>query len=183
MRRRTRRRLRRTTTLGIEDEPNGGVSVLQGDSDPEGGALRVVAFTQGEKGSVNYEPGHPTDLHYTAQPNAFGSDSFTYTVEDPEGASASATVHVTIYGVQDPPFAGDDTATVFEDETSSLCNLYDNDGDPDGEPFWIGVLKPAHGQLTSGGQCLTYRPAPNFSGTDSSPTRSGTARTSLAQRR
>jgi hypothetical protein len=68
-------------------------SVLANDTDPEGGALTVVAFTQPAAGEAVYN-GDGT-FTITAPPSA-GATSFTYTVADGDGGRSEATVHVTI---------------------------------------------------------------------------------------
>ena len=74
------------------------VAVLANDSDPDGSSLRVVAVGA---------PGHGVaalngdgTVRYTADPDYFGADSFTYTVtdddpEDPKEATAPVQVTVT----------------------------------------------------------------------------------------
>jgi hypothetical protein len=74
------------------------VNVLAQDVTPGGSGLTVVAVTHGRKGSVtNNGDGTVT---YTAQANATGADSFTYTVADGSGEKVTGTVYVTINGLQ-----------------------------------------------------------------------------------
>jgi uncharacterized delta-60 repeat protein len=76
------------------------VAVLANDSDVENDPLTVTAVTQGANGSVTFTPGGVT---YTPAADYFGSDSFTYTVSDGNGGTATATVNVTVNPVNDPP--------------------------------------------------------------------------------
>ncbi|MDH4276314.1 MAG: cadherin-like domain-containing protein, partial [Gammaproteobacteria bacterium] len=56
--------------------------------------LRITSFSQGARGSVNYN--HDGTFTYTADQNKdAGQDSFTYTATDERGVSKSATVRVT----------------------------------------------------------------------------------------
>ena len=66
--------------------------VLDNDSDPEGQALSVVAATQAtaQGGSVTIDAAG--QFTYTPRVGFTGSDSFSYTLRDPQGASASASV-------------------------------------------------------------------------------------------
>jgi len=62
------------------------------------------------------------------------SDSFTYTMTDSAGAISTATVNVSVVGVNDGPTANSDSATTDEDvyQTSlSASTLLANDSDPD----------------------------------------------------
>ena len=70
------------------------LSVLANDSDVDGGALVITAFTQGTNGSVA-DNGNGT-LTYTPNFNYTGSDSFKYTITDGQGGTNSAIVSLTV---------------------------------------------------------------------------------------
>jgi len=72
---------------------SGSVNVLANDSDPDGDGLLVTAVTQGAHGAVVVSSGVAT---YTPAPGFVGDDSFTYTVDDGRGATATAVVIVTV---------------------------------------------------------------------------------------
>jgi VCBS repeat-containing protein len=63
--------------------------------------------------------------------------SYTYTVNDAEGAQAAATVLVTVHGANDAPVGGDDVFTVLEDGQVSLGILTDNDLDVDSDEIFV----------------------------------------------
>lgn len=65
------------------------INVLDNDSDPENDTLTITAVTQGSKGSVTHDG---TAVTYTPNANEVGGDSFTYTVQDGNGGSATGTV-------------------------------------------------------------------------------------------
>ena len=67
------------------------INVLDNDSDPENDGLTITAVTQGSKGTVTH---NGTAVTYTPNANESGSDSFTYTIEDGNGGSATGTVTV-----------------------------------------------------------------------------------------
>jgi T1SS-143 domain-containing protein len=93
-----------------EDKPI-EVQVRNNDTDADGDALTVTGVTQGAHGSVviNPQTGNPV---YTPNLDYVGTDSFTYTVKDPSGATSTATVTVTVGGVNDAPVAQDDVGQV-----------------------------------------------------------------------
>src|SRR5206468_8935316 len=99
-----------------------------------------------------------------------GSDSFSYTIMDSYGATATATVSVQVGPINNPPGAVNDSATT-KVNTSVNINVLMNDSDPDHDKLTIVTIPtpPAHGKATinSGGTVITYTPASGFKGTDS----------------
>jgi hypothetical protein len=85
------------------------IPVLANDNDPDGSPLLVVALDSPAHGSVSVQPDNR--LRYTPQKGFTGSDSFTYTVSDLTGATAKASVSVTVAGTGRPPVAKDDAVT------------------------------------------------------------------------
>uniref|UniRef100_UPI0014216010 Ig-like domain-containing protein n=1 Tax=Thalassoroseus pseudoceratinae TaxID=2713176 RepID=UPI0014216010 len=68
------------------------INVLANDSDVEGDTLTVSAVTPGTNGTVTINP--DGTLTYTPAANFAGSDTFTYTINDGNGGSDTATVNV-----------------------------------------------------------------------------------------
>jgi hypothetical protein len=75
--------------------------VLTNDTDSDGDTLSVVSVTQGSNGAVSINPNKT--VHYAPALNFFGSDSFTYTIDDGHGGQSTATVNVTVNAVNDAP--------------------------------------------------------------------------------
>ncbi|MDQ3906899.1 MAG: Ig-like domain-containing protein, partial [Acidobacteriota bacterium] len=147
-----------------EDTPV-DVSVLANDTDTEGDALTVASFTQGAHGTVANNNGV---LTYTPAPDYNGADSFTYTISDGNGGTATGTVSITISPVNDPPVAVDDSASTDEDTAVNVTVLV-NDTDVDGDTLSVAsVGAPAHGTATINPDgTINYSPAPNYNGADS----------------
>jgi hypothetical protein len=140
------------------------VSVLTNDSDPEGDTLTVTAVTQPAHGSATFTASGVT---YTPAANYNGADSFTYTISDGNGGSATGTVNLAVTAVNDAPSAGADTATTAEDTAKSISVLT-NDSDPDGDSLAVtAVTQPAHGSTTFTSSGVSYTPAANYNGSDS----------------
>lgn len=149
---------------GPEDTPL-RVQPLTNDSDPDGDSLRLLAVSQPAHGSaviqhsaVVYQPG----------PHFFGGDSFTYTVGDGKGHTATATVRVAITAVNDPPSAQADSATTAEDTPVTLVVLA-NDSDVDGDALMLlAVAQPNRGRAAplADGR-IVYSPTADFHGSDS----------------
>lgn len=68
------------------------IPVLDNDTDPENDPLTITSFTSATKGQVAIEG---TQISYTAG-NRRGDDSFTYTISDSNGNTATATVLLTL---------------------------------------------------------------------------------------
>ena len=85
------------------------------------------------------------DGSYTYTPNAAAqalddgesqTDVFTYTVKDPAGLTATATLSITVNGKNDAPVAVDDSAITGE-EQPVIIDVLKNDTDVDGDPLTI----------------------------------------------
>jgi DNA/RNA endonuclease G (NUC1) len=81
------------------------INVLANDTDPDGDGLLVGGLSSAAKGSVSLIASGPDagKLRYTPNANANGADTFTYTVSDGHGGSATAGVSVWINPQNDPP--------------------------------------------------------------------------------
>jgi PKD repeat protein len=84
--------------LAVPKEQGFSVGVLANDSDPDGDALSVVEWSNGAHGTVFCQS--TGTCFYTAAPGYLGSDSFSYTISDGRGESATATVTVRVF---EPP--------------------------------------------------------------------------------
>ena len=76
-------------------------------------------------------------ITYTPAANFSGTDSFSYTISDGQGGSATAPVEVTVTDVNDAPVAADDAATTNEDTPVAIAVLA-NDSDGDSEHAHAG---------------------------------------------
>ena len=72
------------------------VNVLANDTDVDGNALTVTSVTQGSHGTVAIATnGGVTGVNYTASSTFVGTDTFTYTIGDGAGGTATASVAIT----------------------------------------------------------------------------------------
>jgi regulation of enolase protein 1 (concanavalin A-like superfamily) len=85
-------------TLTVNPGVAGTVNVLTNDVGPTGSTLTVTAVTQGSKGTVTFTAAGL--VTYTSTAAATGSDTFTYTISDGLGDTATSTVTVSILGLQ-----------------------------------------------------------------------------------
>ncbi|UCF12696.1 MAG: tandem-95 repeat protein, partial [Thermoplasmatales archaeon] len=153
------------TATVLEDSTNNQIDVLANDNDPDGDTLNITGVTVPLHGTTTY---NASFAFYTPDANYTGPDQFSYTISDGNGGTDTATVTVTVGGVNDPPTANDDTATVLEDSVNNQIDVLANDNDPDGDTLSItGVTVPLHGTATYTASFVFYTPDPDYNGPDS----------------
>ncbi len=158
-----------------EDTAFTTANVLTNDTDDDvGDTLSVSGLdTTGTTGLVT----NNNDGTFGYNPNgAFESlgvgdsatDSFAYTVSDDNGGSDTATVTVTIQGVNDNPDAIDDTVGTAEN-TAVVVDVLSDDSDPENDTLTVASV----GAAASGtpvinlDNTITYTPNAGFVGDDS----------------
>ena len=153
------------TALTNEDQA-ATIDVTGNDSDADFDTLSVSSVGQPANGSASANA--DGSVSYVPNPNFHGSDSFTYTVDDGNGGSDSATVSVTVQPVNDAPDAVDDSAATAKNQPVRIAVLA-NDSDVDGDSFTVTSVSPAPNGTVSikNDGTVQYRPRPNFTGTDS----------------
>ncbi len=134
-------------------------------SDPDGDPIRLQSFGLPAHGRLEFAGG---TLTYMPDPGFSGEDSFTCTVEDGHGGTATGIVRITVDTPNTSPIARPDQATTSHG-TPVEIPLLDNDEDPDGDPLSLtGLGIPANGQLAlNPNGSVTYTPEPGYSGADS----------------
>ncbi len=104
------------------------LDVVANDVDPDATSLHIVAVSGAAHGEAfANEDGTVSYLHGGDEAT---TDTFSYTVADPEGATSDALVTISIFVPNDPPVAVDDVALVTEGG-DSFVEVLDNDSDPD----------------------------------------------------
>jgi len=147
--------------------------ILGNDSDADSDTLSVTAVDDsGTVGTVTWNP----NGSFSYDPNgqfeylAVGEtaiDIFTYTIDDGNGGTDTATVTITINGVNDAPVANDDSASTDED-TSVDIDVLANDTDAEDDTLTIiSVSDPLHGSATiNPDDTVTYTPDADYNGPD-----------------
>ena len=143
--------------------------ILQNDIDPDGDSLLAMVVVPPTHGGLAFGP--TGTFEYQPNPDFAGTDSFTYRVSDGQLTSTVATVTFTVTAVNDAPVAGDNTFSIREDSQLLVAapGVLANDGDPDGDALSaVLVSGTTHGRLTLGSAGnVSYRPDPDYSGSDS----------------
>ncbi len=136
------------------------VNVLANDSDPDGDPLSVVDTTLPANGTVSV--GGDGSITYTPMSGFSGEDSFVYTIEDSNGAQATATVTITVLEI--PPIeANDDSAETDRGQPVTIDVLANDTGD---DLEVVAIDQPDNGTVADNGDgTVTFTPASGFVGT------------------
>ena len=162
------------TTLTVP----GFQGLLLNDGDAEGDPLTLTKVDDPMDGTVTVLD-NDGSFTYVPDPGFFGTDSFTYQLNDGTLDSNVATVQITVNEVNQAPIANDDSYSTPQDTdlfvVLSQNSVLSNDIDPDGDTLTaIKVSDPANGTLSadlSGAGFFIYTPDAASSGRTPSPTR------------
>jgi len=140
-----------------EDTP---VAITLTVNDTDGDSLSFIV-TNPASGSLS---GTAPNLTYTPNVDFYGSDSFSFTVNDGIVDSGVATVSVSVTAQNDPPVADDQAVMTLED-TPVVVTLMGSDLEGDTLTYTV-IASPANGTLTGTTPNLTYTPIADFNGSD-----------------
>ena len=145
------------------------INVLANDYDPDGDSLTILSFTQPPLGVVTQV--NASTLLFDPQGN-IASISFTYTISDGHGGTATAGVTVASNDPNDEahaeyPTISDENVTIHVGQSIEI-NVLANDFDPDGDTLNLDqVDDPDNGTTEKlGGGVVRYTPDAGFTGTD-----------------
>ena len=141
-----------------EDVP---VRITLAGADADGDALTFAIVSSPLQGGLT---GAPPSMTFEPTPDAWGSDSFTFTVSDGISTSAPATYSLTVTPVDDAPVARSSMVSTMEDIAVSIT-LSATDGDGDALTFTIDT-PPVNGQLSGTAPMLVYTPNADYLGAD-----------------
>ncbi|MCA9126087.1 MAG: tandem-95 repeat protein [Planctomycetales bacterium] len=163
--------------IGLEGS-SASVLVLTNDFVHPNAEPILLSFTQGTFGTI--VTGIAGEIVYTSnEPNFYGTDSFTYTMNDSSGlgSDSTATVHIQIQDVNDPPILNNDSFTTSEDAplVVPISQLLVNDSPGAGEE--VGVAQAPQtltlvsifsmsqdGSVMLDGENVVFTPTSNFNG-------------------
>lgn len=107
-----------------------------------------------------------SDVTFTPEHNFNGAASYQFAVSDGTAVS-TATVSITVGGVNDPPVAVDDTLTTPEEVPLVVAGtvLTANDTDAESQTLTVtAVANPTHGTVALDAGTVTFTPDANFDG-------------------
>ena len=150
------------TPQNIKLAENRSTNITLTGSDPQERTLTFSLLTLPAHGTAT---GTPPNVTYKPATNYFGSDAFTFKVNNGLTDSLPAIVSLTVTQVYYPPTVFAQSLTNFED-TALLVTL--TGYDPQSYALTFSVLtQPAHGTLSGTAPNLAYQPATNYFGNDS----------------
>ena len=141
----------------VQNVPLRNIKVLDNDEDPEGGVLTVTSAesASGALVSINADG----TLNYTPNVDFLGADTVTYTITDPSGATAQASLVVVISEPQAQNALEGEPLDVYLEDTESLRSL------PAGTT--VTVVSSQGSQVTiSEDGVLSYQAPDGFTGED-----------------
>ena len=136
--------------------------IILSASDKDGDVLSFRIISGPSKGSLS---GTPPNLTYTPNPNANGTDSFSFRANDGMADSNTAIVSITINPVNDAPVAA---TRLIAASPGAPVGIVLSASDADGDPLTFSIVGgPVQGDLSGSPPNLTYLPKPDASGSDS----------------
>ena len=145
--------------------------VLANDDDVDGDSMTATLVTAPTHGVLTFNG--DGSFIYTPDEDFWGSDTFTYVVDDGYAVSTEATVSITVNPVNDAaPVAADDAYEVAVNGNVSVdaaSGILANDSDEDGDPMTVSIVsEPTGGTLTLNTDgSFTYVANTDFHDTDS----------------
>ncbi|MEC8555466.1 MAG: Ig-like domain-containing protein [Planctomycetota bacterium] len=168
----------RTDRTTVEEGNSVVIDVLSNDLINDGSTPTLISVADGAFGTVTINE-DKTVTYTPNDPNFFGTDTFTYVMNDTSGLGedSTGTVTVTVTNVNDPPELMDDTAEGTEDTpvTIAISTLLSNDSPGAGEGassqmpqsltlISVEAVDSSQGSVVISGENVIYTPAPNFYG-------------------
>jgi len=130
-------------------------------SDVDNDTLSYLIVTQPSHGVVRLTG---NTVLYQPEVNYFGTDTFSFKVNDGTADSNTADINLTVEAVNDLPVVQNGSVTLEEDTTKAIT-LTGSDIDGDTLTFEI-TQQPVHGTLSGIVPNLVYTPDANFNGSD-----------------
>ncbi len=125
------------------------IDVISNDTDGDGDTLTVSTVSAAQNGLTAITTSNR--VSYTPNTGFVGTDTFTYTISDGNGHSATATVAITVVAppvVNNAPDAVEDAPSTNHTEAITI-NVLANDTDPDGDTLTvISITPPTFGTTT-----------------------------------
>ncbi|MDG4544483.1 MAG: Ig-like domain-containing protein, partial [Rickettsiales bacterium] len=133
-------------TASVSEDTSVNIDVVANDTDLDNDNLNIVSVdgslttglvTINPNGTIDYKA---EGFFETLGAGDTATDSFAYTISDGKGGIDTATVNLTINGVNDNPIAAKDSATVNEDDSNAIINLLGGATDIDGDTVALASL-------------------------------------------
>jgi gliding motility-associated-like protein len=143
--------------------------VLANDSDPDGDDITAILVSDVSNGNLTLNS--DGSFEYTHDGSETSGDQFSYKVNDGKVDGNTVTVDISIIPVNHAPVAGDDTATLQREGTTSI-NVLANDTDQDGDinPATLEIMampqSGAGASIADSSITVDFSMVPEFTGND-----------------
>jgi len=145
----------------IETEEDTSVSILLTGKSFSAPSITFIIRTYPGHGNLS---GNIPNLVYTPDTDYYGTDTFTFQVNDGIATSDPATIHIQIRPTNDAPVAWSSHFVATEDTALPLIST---GIDPDGDMLTFHLLTPPdHGTIVGAFSDLMYMPSANYHGED-----------------
>jgi hypothetical protein len=155
-----------STTTIYEDSRNNKIDVTSNDTDADDDTLSIVSATKPDHGTASVRSGA---VFYEPDDDYYGSDSFTYTIDDGNGGQDSAVVTLTVTNKADAAVAvTDDLGDIILGSKNNKVDLLSNDTDADGDSDVIEITEVGdakYGSVSLVNGSVYYTPG-SVTGTD-----------------
>ncbi|HND51363.1 MAG TPA: Ig-like domain-containing protein [Pirellulaceae bacterium] len=133
--------------------------------------LTILGTTSPSRGGLVTIVNNGTELRYTPLASFSGTETFSYSVGDGRGGSATALVTIQVGNFNSPPAPENDSYTLLQNSTNNVLSVLANDFDPDGSDV-LSIV--AIGSTSMGGivglsadhSSLVYSPPQPFLGVE-----------------
>ncbi|MFD0914909.1 tandem-95 repeat protein [Pseudahrensia aquimaris] len=148
-----------------EDTVSLPIDVLLAASDVDGDAI-IVNGAIALNGQVIVDGNG--DLVYTPDTNYFGADTISYSLDDGNGGTTTASVDIVVVSVNDAPTTSAPTLqNTGEDTTLANIDVLAFANDIEGDALTVTAASSPNGTVTiNGDNTLTYTPDADYSGVD-----------------
>lgn len=148
-------------SLTLEEDTANVSYPLVNDVDADGDKLTITSASASH-GTVNI--GNDGSISYTPNEDFHGEDQINYCIEDAQGLTDCAVVHVTVISINDSPIALDDWVTTEFNQPVVIAVLA-NDSDSDGDSLSvINIGQSIASVVLNADNTLTLMPPEDWSG-------------------
>lgn len=141
------------------------IAVLANDTDADGDTL-TISNTSGVNGSAAISG---DNIIFTPASGFSGTETFSYTINDGNGATDTASVTVTVTAVSsnNAPIAVNDSVQISS-KSAVVIDVLSNDYDPENDQLLISsATNGSKGDVSVNNGVITYTPAKRFKDSDS----------------
>ena len=148
-------------TVAIDEDESINIYLLKNDIDVDRKGLIIDEIEGALLGNVINNGSYVT---YIPNPDVFGFDTLSYTIQDNDGDKVTANLYISIASVNEAPTANADFATGYEDVPLTIDVLQNDMNHDAGTISFVAVSDPEHGTASIVNNKINYVPDPGYYG-------------------